>query len=77
MSLIFNKGKNKYTNLEQLKIKNNKLNLYNTNPIQKKQKKNINNNSQAINDYESLSPFININTNKKINFLFTYQNILI
>ena len=67
MSLIFDKGKFKYySNIEQLKLKNNNNILKNKNSG----KKNL------YNEYINSSPFriINNNNNKKSAFLITYQN---
>ena len=72
MSLVFDKGKYKYSDLDKLKIKSN-FNL-NTNQYRKNLKKNSSNNSQINKDYESLSPYRNINNKKKNTFLTTYQN---
>ena len=70
MSLVFDKGKFRYYNeLEQnkSKINNSNANLSKNNPKK-------NNNNQLFNDYETSSPFRNINNNEKNTFLTTYQN---
>ena len=72
MSLVFDKGKFRYyKELDQnkSKINNSHVNLSKNNP-----KKNNLNNNQLFNDYETSSPFRNINNNKKNTFLTTYQN---
>ena len=71
MSLVFDKGKYKYYNeIDQYKNKNNINN--NANLSKNNQKKNSGKNNH--NEYETSSPFRNINNNKKNNFLTTYQN---
>ena len=72
MSLVFDKGKFRYyKELDQnkSKINNSHVNLSKNNP-----KKNNLNNNPLFNDYETSSPFRNINNNKKNTFLTTYQN---
>ncbi len=75
MSLVFDKGKYKYLDLEQLKLKNN--NNKKANQIKKISQKlnlNSNKNSQLFNENESLSPIRNINNDKKSTFLTTFYN---
>ena len=76
MSLVYDKGKYKYSDLEQIKQKNN---LYNNKAhlnlnLKKNIKTNSNNNSKLYNEITVSSPIRNINNNKKNTFLTTYQN---
>ena len=76
MSLVYDKGKYKYSDIEQIKQRNNiinkkaKLNLN----LKKKIKTNSNNNSKLYKEIAVSSPIRNINNNKKNTFLTTYQN---
>ena len=76
MSLVYDKGKYKYSDIEQIKQKNNlnsnkaHLNLN----FKKGLKTNSNNNSKLYNEIGVSSPIRNINNNKKNTFLTTYQN---
>ena len=76
MSLVYDKGKYKYSDIEQIKPKNNlnnnKVHL-NLN-LKKNIKTNSNNNSKLYSEFVVSSPIRNINNNKKNNFLTTYQN---
>ena len=72
MSLIFDKGKRRFSDIEKIKQKK-KLN-YNSKLLKKNVKTNFGNNSQLFNEYENFSPFRNINNNKKNVFLATFQN---
>ena len=72
MSLVFDKGKNKYlSEIEQFRPKNNFINInIGKNYLKKKEIKN----THLYSEYETSSPFRNMNNNKKNAFLTTYQN---
>ena len=76
MSLVYDKGKYKYSDTEQIKPKtnlnNNKANL--NLHLKKSIKTNSNNNSKLYSEFVVSSPIRNINNNKKNTFLTTYQN---
>ena len=76
MSLVYDKGKYKYSDTEQIKTKtnlnNNKANL--NLHLKKSIKTNSNNNSKLYSEFVVSSPIRNINNNKKNTFLTTYQN---
>jgi hypothetical protein len=74
MSLVFDKGKYKYLDLDQLKLKNNNKKANQIKKISQKLNINSNKNSQLSNQYEGLSPIRNINNDKKSTFLTNFHN---
>ena len=73
MSLVFDKGKYKYySEIDQLKLKDN-INFI-TNQIKNTQKKYSNKNNHLYNEKYTISPFRNINNNNKNTFLTTFHN---